>query len=381
MKILVFTGGGLAPALNPTLYGVIKTAQKRGWQVLGGKFGWSSILPGGQMVDLTKVNINILKNHGGTILRSSRTNPFKTENIIEIVKSKMKEFGIDAIVAIGGDDTLGAAKKMFEAGIPIIGIPKTIDNDLAATYFTPGFASAAYYLADFVRQIKEDAAYSLSRIFIIESLGMKAGWLAASAIYGGADIIIPCEWEINLEHLTKKIKEAYDKNGKYAVIVLGQEAKFNPKLEASEDRQPGEQFGHKRQHFICLVLRDYLKEKLGVEVKALYPGNYLESDKPIKIDQKLAIKLGQKAIELINQKQFGLIPAILRLNPKKNKLTVAAIPFEKVIGVKYSSLPPDYFDLENFQPTKKFIQYMEPILGKLDRRDDEYTRLIKLINS
>lgn len=381
MKILVFTGGGLAPALNPTLYGVIKTAQKKGWQVLGGKFGWASMLPDGKTIDLTKVNINVLKNHGGTILRSSRTNPFKTENIVEIIKNRIKELDIDAIIAIGGDDTLGAAKKLSEAGVPIIGIPKTIDNDLATTYFTPGFPSAAFYLSDFVRQIKEDAAYTLSRIFIIESLGMKAGWLATSSIYGGADIIIPCEWEIDLEYLTKKVKEVYEKNGNYAVIVLGQEAKFNPQLNAVEDTQLGEQFGHKRQHFVCLALRDYLKEKLGIETKALYPGNYLESDSPIKIDQKLAIKLGQKAIELVAKKQFGMTPVISRPHPEKNKLQVDIVPINEVATEKYNSMPAEYFDLKNFQPTQKFLDYMEPILGKYKKTDDEYTKLIKLINN
>ena len=168
--ILVFNGGGLAPALNPTLYGVITKAKKQGFKILGGMYGWASLLDNGRIVDLTKLNIEPIKNIGGTFLRSSRTNPFNVKDGVTQLKDKIKEHKIDYLVAIGGNDTMGAAERLFrEENLPIIGIPKTIDNDLPETYFTPGFPSAAFYFSSYVKEIREDAAYALSRIYIIEA--------------------------------------------------------------------------------------------------------------------------------------------------------------------------------------------------------------------
>lgn len=380
-KILVFTGGGLAPALNATLYGVITSAKKNGWEVWGGLFGWASLLPGGKQINLTNVDIEPIREHGGTFLRSSRTNPLAQENVVEIIKKKIAELEIDAIVAIGGDDTLGAAKKLAEAGLPIIGIPKTIDNDLPGTYFTPGFPSAAHYLADFTRQIKEDAAYSLSRIFVIESLGMKAGWLAASAIYGGADVIIPPEWEFDIDKILDLIKKRYQENGNYAVVVISQEAKFKQSIFVKNDLQTDE-FGHTRQEYIALGLRQHITEKLGINTKALYPGNYLESDQPIAIDRDLAIALGEKALKLIENKEYGEMVCITRPDEKVNNLGVGTISLQEIVrNQKIKTLPEEYFDKETMLPTQKFLDYMEPILGKYTTKDDEYTRLTKQINS
>jgi 6-phosphofructokinase 1 len=379
-KILVFTGGGLAPALNPTLYGVITAARKEGAQILGGLFGWASLLRNGRIINLDKLNINALKNVGGTFLRSSRTNPLSLPNGLEQVKEKIKELKIDAVVAIGGNDTLTAAHKLAEAGLPIVGVPKTIDNDLSETYFTPGFPSAANYLANFTKEIKEDAAYALSRIFIIEAMGMEAGWLTLSSIYGHADVILPPEWQFNFNDVLKTISERYEKNGNYAVVVIAQEAHFDEAIEARAENQIGEQYGHVRKSFICLSLKDRIKKELGIDTKALYPGNFLETGKSSALDRDLAIKLGRKAIELIKKEQYGFMANIIRPNNKTTTLKISSISLDKVIGEKnYRKLPDDYFDREKFLPTKKFLDYMEPILGKYKPKEDAYTKLIKKI--
>lgn len=381
-KIFVFTGGGLAPALNPTLYGVISSAKEKGWQVFGGLFGWASLLPGGKYIDLSNVDISSIKDVGGTFLRSSRTNPFSKPDGIEQIKKRLAELKIDAVVAVGGDDTLGAAAKLFMAGVPIVGIPKTIDNDLFETYFTPGFPSAAHYLSSYVKEIREDAAYALSRIYVIESLGMKAGWLAASAIYGHADIIIPPEREINWDHFIKLLKKRYTDNGNYATVVISQEANFDKPLEVMSEAQPGEQYGHTRKHFICLSLKDKIKKELGIETKALYPGNYIETGKPIELDKKMSIELGQTAINLISENKFGFAPCVLRPDAKDIKLIIKPISLDKVSGNgKFRPMPDEYFDLVTLLPTQKFTEYMKPILGVYQPSDDEYTKLIKKITS
>ena len=377
-NILVFTGGGLSPALNPAIYGVAKSAQKHGIKLWGGLYGWRCLLPEGKIKDLSKLDLSPLKERGGTFLRSSRTNPLSDPNNLELIKQKLKNLKIDGVVAIGGDDTLGAAAKLAEFGLPIVGIPKTIDNDLSGTHFTLGFPSAAHYLADFTKQIKEDAAYALSRIFVIEALGMKAGWLAAAAIYGKADIIIPPEWPVDLDHTLQIIKERYKQNGNYAVVVVAQEANFQGKLTTETDQQPGEQYGHKRNHYICLALRDKIKTELKIDTKALYPGNYLESDKPILLDQKFAIEAGKKAVELILKKNFGMAPIIKN---KNGKLKTEIISLKKMVGgEKYNRLPEEYFDRNKMLPTKQFEKYLQTILGKIPR-DTSYEKLIKKINS
>src|SRR3989338_694497 len=163
MTILTFTGGGIAPALNPTLYGIVTEAKKRGIRVLGGIRGWASLLEGGQIVDLTDIDPAPLSNQGGTLLRSSRTNPFKREGNREQIEKTLRAQGIDAIIAIGGDDTLGAAHRVHkEWNFPIVGIPKTVDNDLDGTYWTPGFPSAAQFTAQQTYDIKTHGAYARS---------------------------------------------------------------------------------------------------------------------------------------------------------------------------------------------------------------------------
>ena len=381
-RILVFTGGGLAPALNSTIYGVAEAAKKNNTEVFGGFFGWASLLPGGKYTRIDNLDLTSIKNHGGTILRSSRTNPFKVEGSLEYIKNKIAELKLDGIVAIGGDDTLGAAARLFDAGVPIVGIPKTIDNDLSGTYFTPGFPSAAYYLKIFTRQIKEDAAYTLSRIFVIESLGMKAGWLAASSIYGGADVIIPPEGIYDLDKVLQTIQTRYKKNGNYAVVVVSQEASFTQNLGIREEHQINEQYGHKRQSFICLTLKEIIKEKLGIDTKALYPGNFLEADEPVELDKTIAWQLGEKAVELIKNGQFGQMSTVVREDKTKMNLGIGTIPLQDVAGAnKYRSLPEDFFNKEEMKPTQKFLDYMAPLAGVFDEKEDDYTRLIKIISA
>lgn len=378
-KFFVFTGGGITPALNPTIYGVVTAARERGWQILGGLHGWASLLPEGKHLSFDGLDITPLRENGGTILRSSRTNPLAKPESIEHIKKTIKELGIDGIVAIGGDDTLGASRKLAEMGLPIIGVPKTIDNDLSGTYFTPGFPSAAHYMSNFTAEIREDAAYALSRIFVIEAMGMKAGWVAASSCYGHADVIIPPEWEVSLEKTIALTHERYKKNGGFAVVVVAQEAKFDEPLAAIEDKQAGEQYGHARKGYICLSLKEKIKNALNIDTKALYPGNFLETGKPIPLDRDLAIALGQKAVDLLDQNQFGYMP---RITNNSGELIVDTVSLADVVGEKkYRILPTDYFDTNNLLPTKKFHEYMEPILGVHQPRDDAYTKLINKVVS
>jgi len=374
--ILVFTGGGLAPALNSTLYGIISSAKKNNIKILGGMFGWASLLNKGKIIDLSNINISAIKNIGGTFLRSSRFNPLIYKDGLKQVQKQIKKYNIDYIIAIGGNDTMGAAFKLFQEGIPIIGVPKTIDNDLSKTYWSPGFPSAAHYLANFAMEIKKDAAYALSRIYIIESLGQDAGWLSAAASYGHADVIIPPEKEIDLNKVLKTIKFKYKDNGNYATVIIAQEVKFKQKLLRLDNDQ-SDHYKTKRSSYVCLALREKIKKYMkDVTVKALYPGNYLQSGYPIDIDKEFAIKLGKEAIKLVKKKASGKMVCLKR---KKDKIIISNTDLDKAI--KHQALPDDYFDWEKFRVTKKYLNYMEPILGKYKRiSHDPYYKIIKKIN-
>lgn len=378
--IAVFTGGGLAPALNPTLYGVITAARHKGYRVLGGMYGWKSLTNDGKLIDLDTVNIESLKTVGGTFLRSSRTNPFHTDGHVNELKSVVGRHGIDAIVAIGGDDTLGAARRLFdEEGIATIGIPKTVDNDLSATYFTPGFPSAAEYLYTFVEQVRIDAAYALSRIYVIESLGQTVGWLTASSAYAQPDVILPPEREYDTDAVLAAIEGRYKANGNFAAVVVSEEANFTGGITALEDDQK-ETFGHARKNFVALSLRKTIKEKLGVDCKALFPGNYLQSGPPNDIDRNIAIKLGNKAVELIADGKYGTMPCVVRKNHSTH-LDVDAVPLAEAVGEgRRRALTDELFDFKKFWPTKKYLDYLEPILGKYEEPADDYWRLISSIN-
>lgn len=375
--ILVFTGGGITSALNPTLYGILKEAKKYNIKVLGGLYGWRSILNNGKIIDISNINPETIKSRGGSFLRSSRINPLSEKNNIDEIKLNIKEKNIDAIIAIGGNDTLGAANKLFkEEKINIVGIPKTIDNDLSGTYCTPGFPSAAYYFSEFVKELKYDAAYSLSRIFIIESMGQDAGWLTASASYGGADIIIPPEKKVNFKKVVKVLMDKYEKNGNYAVLVVGEKAQFDKDIK-SFDYTQNDDYKVKRKNYISISLQEEIKKEMGnVTVKAIYPGNYVQTGPSSKIDFDISVKLGKEAIKLIRQKDFGKMATIVR---KKDKLEVSNIELSKT--TKYKGLENKYFNWNTFEVTKEYLDYMKPILGKYkDFRSEPYYKILKKVN-
>jgi ATP-dependent phosphofructokinase / diphosphate-dependent phosphofructokinase len=368
-KVLILTGGGETQTLNATIYGAIIQARKYNMEIFGGICGWKSLLDNGKIVNLTNKNINGIENIGGTFLRTSRTNPFQIKNGIE----KLKKNQYDFILAIGGDDTLWVAKKIFEKfDIKIVAAPKTADNDLNGTYFTPGFPSAAKNLIEFTNEIKRDCAIPRHRLFLIETQGGHAGWLSSSAILGNADLITVPEKTIPLNHFLKKVKEIYDKNKRSGVIVVSKETKFD-KISGKIEQQ-NDSFKIKRHENIVIKLKKVIQKELKIETQTISPGNFLRSGKPYELDKKLSIELGKRSIELINQKKFGFMSSI---EFKDNKLIVSEINLKDVVGEnKYKKLPDNFFDFENLVPTKEFYSYIEPILKEHELKDKWYYDLL-----
>ena len=375
--ILVFTGGGLAPALNATLYGVITSAQKKGWRVLGGVSGWQSLMPGGKIIDLTTIDVEVLKSIGGTFLRSSRDNPLKNEMGIESIKRKMQEFDIDYLVPIGGDNTLGAARVLSEEhSLPIIAIPKTVDNDLSGTYWTPGFPTAADRIINMTRVIKEEAAYTLKRIFLIEAIGLDAGWICGSSSIGKPDLILVPEKEVEFDKFLELLHDKYQKNGDYATAVVSEHVNFDKDISGVKDDQP-DGFDIKRQSFVSVQLKQMIMEKLGITAQVVIPRNYLQAGPPIEIDRKMAIELGQNAVELLAKEESGLMSCVEKAGKEFN---AGAVSLKEVVGEgKYKRLTDDYYDFENFQVKDKLRKYLNSFIKNKSDQSGEYEKLIKKV--
>ena len=354
--IFVLTGGGVAPALNPTLYGVIQEAKRQNFRILGGIKGWASLVENAGVIELTDQNIEPIKNQGGTFLKTSRTNPFKKPSSCKRLRRRVKELEVDAIVAIGGDDTLGAACRLYqEFNLPLVGIPKTIDNDLAGTFWTPGYPTAAYHMIRFVKAITR-TAYATGKIYIVECFGGKAGWLTATAALGGAKIMIVPERKINLEHLFSVLSERYKKFG-FLVIAISHTADLGWEVK-DVCKGKKDQFGIQRKYLISLPLRQLIEERTGTETKVAFPGNFFSALDPIKRDRDVAIELGKKAVQLISGEQFG---QMVCLKESDSEIDISAIPLQKAVS-QYRCLEERYFDFERYLPTDAFREYLGKVL-------------------
>lgn len=364
--ICLFTGGGVAPALNASLYGAIKKAREYGWRVLGGKFGWKSLMIGGEIIDLPPHqnfwcgDLEKIKNVGGTFLGTSRTNPLKYRDGVKQILARMKKYKIDYLLPIGGDDTLGAAKILWEKyKIPLCSIPKTIDNDLAGTYFTPGFPTAAYSLAVFTKAIVSNTKATRNKIHFIECMGGSAGWLASCGALGGADMIVIPEQKTDLKKFLRILKKKYQKNEGYAVVMLSHQANFGKKIKALYFEKKDE-YGISRPLFLSLGLKKDIEKALNCEVKIAVPGNFLSAANPIPFDQKYAVLLGQKAINFLGQGKFGYMSAVQKVG---SKLKIEAVPLGEIRQMpKPSKMDKTFFDFGKFYPKKKFFAYLKAIL-------------------
>lgn len=319
------------------------------------------MLQGGKHIDLSTVDVSSIQKIGGTILRSSRTNLFAIENGVAQVKQTIANNNIDVIIAIGGDDTLGACERLVrEHNIQAIGIPKTIDNDLYGTYWSPGYPSAASHVAHIAEHIRRDAAYALRRAFVIETYGMKSGWLTAAAGLGKADVILTPEREVNTEHVLNTIYERYEANGSYAVIAVAENTQFSDSVEG-EEYDAADTFGHKRQNHISIALRRIIKKQLNIDSRVIMPGNIVQSGEPTPIDGETATALGRQAIAMIENEDYGHIPSI-EVDQKNLAVTIGKRPLSEVVSHEGPrKIDDEMFDFANYQVKPAFLEYLKPM--------------------
>jgi len=303
MKIGILTGGGDCPGLNPVIRAVVRAAINDSSEVVGIKYGWKGLLEKDYMpLDLRSVSGILPK--GGTILGTSRTNPYKKENGVELAKKNFKELGLDALIAVGGEDTLGVATKLFKDGLNTVGVPKTIDNDLNATDFTFGFDTAVNIVMECIDRL-HTTAESHNRIMVVEVMGRHAGWIAAySGIAGGADYILVPEIPIDVGELCSSIKKRHQRGKNFSIIVVSEGAAFKDK-DLTLQEQKLDEFGHVRLGGIGDMLGKLIEEKTGYETRVTVLGHIQRGGSPTAFDRVLGTRFGVKAYELVKNKKFG----------------------------------------------------------------------------
>ncbi len=304
-KIGVLTGGGDAPGLNAAIRAVVRRASQLGWEVLGIRRGWAGVME----TDVEPLTINTVAGilpRGGTILGTSRTNPFKTEETAEKAIAKVKELKLDALVAIGGEDTLGAANKLWKRGIPVVGIPKTIDNDLDATDDTIGFDTAVNIVMEAIDRL-HTTAESHNRVIVVEVMGRHAGWVAVEAgIAGGADIILIPEEKYDVDQVAETLKKRHARGRNFSIVVVAEGAE---ELE-SKKKDAVDEFGHVKLGGVGEQLAAELQKRTGFETRVTVLGHTQRGGSPSARDRLIATRYGVGAIELIREKKFGRMVAM-----------------------------------------------------------------------
>jgi 6-phosphofructokinase 1 len=303
MKIGILTGGGDCPGLNSVIRAVVRTAINDSSQILGIKYGWKGLIEK-DCIQLDLKSISGILPKGGTILGTSRTNPYKKENGLTMVKKNFAEFGLDALIAIGGEDTLGVATKLTKEGMNIVGVPKTIDNDLNATDFTFGFDTSINIVMECIDRL-HTTAESHNRIMVVEVMGRHAGWIAAYAgIAGGADYILIPEIPVDIDELCASIRKRHDRGKNFSIIVVSEGAAFKDTDLFTQEKKLDE-FGHVRLGGIGDILGKLVEERTGFETRVTVLGHIQRGGSPTAFDRVLGTRFGVKAYELVKQRKFN----------------------------------------------------------------------------
>ena len=341
MRLAVLTGGGDCPGLNAIIQAIVKRATEYGYETLGVLDGYSGLLKG-DVIQLSLKELDDVFMTGGTILGSSRTNPLKIEDGSNQVMNTVRRLGIDALIAIGGDDTLGVAAKLNKLGLPVVGVPKTVDNDYPCTDYCIGFQTAVETASDMISKL-HSTAKSHKRVIIAEVMGRYAGWLTLMAgLAGGAHVILIPEKPFSIEQVCEVIKRR-DAAGKgYTIIALAEGAKpenINDLVTISSEK---DQFGHERLGGIAHVIEKEIEHRTGKETRSTVLGHVQRGGPPNAFDRINGIRLGLFAVDLVKQGKYGYVVGLRGMD-------ILPVSMEDVKGPK--CVPDDLFELAEFFST------------------------------
>jgi len=336
MRVALLTGGGDCPGLNAVIYAAVrKGINHYGDEFIGFLNGWRGVLDN-NFIPLTLERVDGIQLKGGTILHSSRTNVKKVPGGLEKVLEVLKVNKIEALIALGGDDTQSVTQYLVENGVQGVGVPKTIDNDLNGTDQTFGFDTAVMIATEAIDRI-HTTADSHNRVIVVEVMGRDAGWIAmASGIAGGAHVILVPEKEIDIDHVCALLKYNYDHGKHYGVVVVAEGCHL-PEVGQVTGSKEVDAFGHARLSGIGEALAELIEKKAGYETRFVNLGHTQRGGVPTAFDRLLGQRYGLHAIEMVHEKKWGRI-AVLR------GTDITDIPIKEAISTN-RRLDQRFFDL------------------------------------
>jgi 6-phosphofructokinase 1 len=310
MRIGLLTGGGDCPGLNAVIRAVVrKGIDGYGDTLLGFRDGWHGLLDD-EYDELTIESTRGILPLGGTILGSSRTNPYRRDDGTELVRRTVEKHYLDGLIAIGGDDTLGVANRLNADGVNVIGVPKTIDNDLGATDVTFGFDTALHVASEAIDRL-HTTAESHHRILIVEVMGRTAGWIALHAgIAGGADVILIPEIPFDIDHVCRLIHRRHARGRPFSIVVAAEGAAPTEGTMTIAHGTSVDEFGHPRLGGIGYALEREIEQRTGFETRATVLGYVQRGGTPTPFDRVLATRLGLRAIDAAHEQRWGTMTAL-----------------------------------------------------------------------
>jgi ATP-dependent phosphofructokinase / diphosphate-dependent phosphofructokinase len=328
MKVGMLTGGGDCPGLNAVIRAVVRKGVFHYHdEFVGFMEGWRGLIEDNSMV----LNLDAVKGilpRGGTILRTSRTNPSKRPDGIELCLATIERHKLEGLVAIGGDDTLSVAQRLYEKGVKVVGVPKTIDNDLGGTDYTFGFDTACNVACEAIDRV-HTTAEAHNRVMVVEVMGRDAGWIALySGIAGGADAILIPERPFDVDKVAESIRQRHERGRYFSIVVVAEGAKFSA---TSGDGSPilqdmgKDEFGHAKLGGVANILAREIEKRTGYETRAVVLGHIQRGGSPSAFDRVLATRYGLGAIDMVHRGDFGCMAAL-----RANK--IISIPLKEAIS-------------------------------------------------
>jgi ATP-dependent phosphofructokinase / diphosphate-dependent phosphofructokinase len=334
MKVGLLTGGGDCPGLNAVIRAVVRRAQQQGLEVLGIRNGFLGLIEG-DVEPLTGFSVTGILPKGGTILGTSRCDPLRTTEDRQRLLNNLKRYGIDALIAVGGDGTLSAARELHEMGVPIVGVPKTIDNDLKGTDYTFGFDTAVNVVRDAVDRL-HTTAESHHRVMVVEVMGRRVGWIAAlGGLAGGADFILIPEKPYRLDEMCKVLDSRHRRGRPFSIVVVAEGA-----FAAGED--PPARVGEGGSASIGFRVAKEIAERLGVETRVTVLGHIQRGGSPTAFDRIIGTRFGIRALDLVREGRFGHMVAL-------HGTRIDAVPLSE------ATAGPKQMDLEQFADAEVFF--------------------------
>ncbi|MGH3977958.1 MAG: 6-phosphofructokinase [Pseudonocardiaceae bacterium] len=334
MRIGVLTGGGDCPGLNAVIRAIVRNAvEVHGDTVLGFRNGWQGPLDG-LVRPLALADVEDILTRGGTVLGSSRTNPYGVDRGPERIRETLAAQGIDALIAIGGEDTLGAARRLADDGVAVVGVPKTIDNDLGATDYTFGFDTAVHIATEAIDRLRTTAE-SHHRALVVEVMGRHAGWIALHAgLAGGANVILVPEKPFSVTQVCDWVTRRFQRQ--YApIIAVAEGAVPEGGAQRLSDGET-DAFGHARLGGVGTWLADEIGRRTGAESRAVVLGHIQRGGTPTAYDRVLATRFGLNAVEAVHEGDFGMMVALRGTDIVRVKLAEAIAELKTVPLQRYA---------------------------------------------